>query len=54
MKHQPDHEAERARRRWRAENNMSSVNRRRNTKDRKAEAEQSNTKRGKEWRREVW
>ena len=45
---------EKARRRWRAENNMSSVNDRRNTKDRKREAEQSNTKRGNAWRREVW
>lgn len=45
-------DAEKARRRWRAENNMSSVNARRNTKDRRREAEQSNTKRGRAWRRE--
>ena len=45
--------AEKARRRWRTENKMSSVNDRRNTKNRKAEAERSNTKRGKAWRREV-
>ena len=46
-------EAERARRRWRTENGMSSVNQRRNTKDRKREAQQSNTKRGGAWKREI-
>ena len=50
----PVHEAEKARRRWRTENRMSSVNARRNTKNRRAEAERSNTKRGKTWRREDW
>lgn len=50
----PTHEAEKARRRWRTENQMSSVNDRRNTKNRRAEAERSNTKRGKAWRREAW
>ena len=50
----PVHEAEKARRRWRAENNMAAVNTRRNTKDRRVEAERSNTKRGRQWRREVW
>lgn len=49
----PD-QAEKARRRWRTENQMSSVNKRRNTKDRRAEAERSNTKRGKSWKGEDW
>ena len=50
----PIHEAEKARRRWRAENNMASINDRRNTKDRRVEAGRSNTKRGKAWRGESW
>jgi hypothetical protein len=49
----PD-QAEKARRRWRTENQMSSVNKRRNVKDRKAEAGRSNTKRGRAWKGEDW
>jgi hypothetical protein len=49
----PD-QAEKARRRWRTENKMSSVNKRRNVKDRKAEAGRSNTKRGRAWKGEDW
>lgn len=41
-----DAAAEKAARRWRTENQMSPVHKRRNKKDRKAEAQQRNSKRG--------
>lgn len=44
---------ERDRRRYRFENQTGSVHARRNHKDRRRESEQSNTKRGRAWRREV-
>ena len=45
--------AEKARRRWRTENRMSSVNKRRNLKNRKAEAQDANTKRGQAWKKDT-
>lgn len=47
-------EAEKARRRWRYEQRLGSVHRRPNTKNRKREAQQSNTKRGNAWKRETF
>jgi hypothetical protein len=41
-----DAAAEKQARRWRTENQMSPVNQRRNRKNRKAEAQQRNSKRG--------
>lgn len=46
------HQDEQARRRARFENRTGAVHRRPNTKNRKAEAQRSNTKRGKAWRKE--
>jgi hypothetical protein len=43
---------EKARRRFRFENQTGAVHKRRNTKNRKAEAQRSNTKAGKAWRKE--
>ena len=42
------------RRRERFEQRTGAVHQRRNTKNRRAEFESSNTKRGQAWRREVW
>lgn len=45
---------EKARRRARFETRTGAVHQRRNTKDRKAEAQRSNTKRGQAWKGESW
>ena len=47
------HLAEKDRRRRRFETRQGAVHKRRNGKNRKAEAEQSNTKRGHAWRRDI-
>ena len=46
--------AEKQRRTRRFETRIGAVHQRKNTKDRKAEAQDNSTKRGKAWRREVW
>lgn len=47
-------ESEDERRRERYEHRTGAVHARRNTKNRRAEAEDSNSKRGSAWKREVW
>lgn len=47
-------ESEDERRRERFEHRTGAVHQRRNTKDRRVEAVDSNSKRGQAWRREVW
>ena len=47
-------ESEAERRRERFEHQTGAVHQRRNTKDHRADFERSNTKRGQQWKREVW